>query len=209
MKIISENNNKKSLNNVNIGKEDKIYEFVNILSNSISKNKMSDESFKWSLGKLSIILQPFIPHISEEIWSNIDNSTLCINQSWPVEEVKKKTNLSAPHTVHCMGKDIIVSMLGDADGGSPGGYLHLDQNFEIVNVQPSSIELVSADGNINKNISYLVYCNYEFKIKTIKIFIHGFLHLLGHDHQKSKEYKQMLNEEKKIFKSIEKTSILN
>ena len=46
--------------------------------------------------------------------------------------------------------------------------------------------------------------NYEFKIKTIKIFIHGFLHLLGHDHQKSKEYKQMLNEEKKIFKSIKK-----
>ena len=51
--------------------------------------------------------------------------------------------------------------------------------------------------------------NYDFKIKTVKIFIHGFLHLLGHDHQKNKEYKQMLNEEKKIFKSIEKTSILN
>ena len=43
----------------------------------------------------------------------------------------------------------------------------------------------------------------------MKIFIHGFLHLFGHDHQKSKEYKQMLNEEKKIFRSIEKTSILN
>ena len=51
--------------------------------------------------------------------------------------------------------------------------------------------------------------NYDFKKKTIKIFIHGFLHLLGHDHQKNKEYKQMLNVEKKIFKSIEKTSILN
>ena len=51
--------------------------------------------------------------------------------------------------------------------------------------------------------------NYEFKIKTTKIFIHGFLHLLGHDHQKNKEYKKMLNEEKEIFKSIEKTSILN
>ena len=48
------------------------------------------------------------------------------------EEVKKKTNLSAPHTVHCMGKDIIVSMLGDAEGGSPGGYLHLNQDFEII-----------------------------------------------------------------------------
>ena len=51
--------------------------------------------------------------------------------------------------------------------------------------------------------------NIEFKIKTIKIFIHGFLHLLGHDHKKNKEYKKMLNEEKEIFKSIEKTSILN
>ena len=51
--------------------------------------------------------------------------------------------------------------------------------------------------------------NYEFKIKTIKIFIHGFLHLLGHDHQKNKEYKKMLKEEKEIFESIEKTSILN
>ena len=49
----------------------------------------------------------------------------------------------------------------------------------------------------------------NFKKKTIKIFIHGFLHLLGHDHQKNKDYKQMLNEEKKIFKSIEKTIILN
>jgi len=58
--------------------------------------------------------------------------------------------------------------------------------------------------NTPKNLN-----NYEFKIKTIKIFIHGFLHLLGHDHQKSKEYKLMLSEEKKIFKSIEKTSILN
>ena len=51
--------------------------------------------------------------------------------------------------------------------------------------------------------------NIEFKIKTIKIFIHGFLHLLGHDHKKNKEYKKMLNEEKEIFKYIDKTSILN
>ena len=46
--------------------------------------------------------------------------------------------------------------------------------------------------------------NIEFKIKTIKIFIHGFLHLLGHDHKKNKEYKKMINEEKEIFKSIKK-----
>jgi len=48
------------------------------------------------------------------------------------EEVKAKTNLSAPHTVHCLGSDIIISMLGDAKGEAPGGFLHLNGDFEIV-----------------------------------------------------------------------------
>tara|TARA_B100000035_G_scaffold246531_1_gene215215 strand:- start:365 stop:826 length:462 start_codon:yes stop_codon:yes gene_type:complete len=47
----------------------------------------------------------------------------------------------------------------------------------------------------------------EFKKKTIKIFIHGFLHLIGYDHIKEKDYKKMFNMEKKIFKSIEKLLI--
>ena len=47
-------------------------------------------------------------------------------------EIKKKTNLSAPHTVHCLGSDIIISMLGDAKGNAPGGFLHLNEDFEIV-----------------------------------------------------------------------------
>ena len=34
-----------------------------------------------------------------------------------------------------------------------------------------------------------------FKEKLIKIFIHGFLHLLGFDHKKIYEYKMMLKEE--------------
>ena len=48
------------------------------------------------------------------------------------KEIKEKTNLSAPHTVHCLGSDIIISMLGDADGEGPGGFLQLNQNFDIV-----------------------------------------------------------------------------
>ena len=43
-----------------------------------------------------------------------------------------------------------------------------------------------------------------FKKKTIKIFIHGFLHLLGYDHIKNFDFKKMINEETKLFKSIEK-----
>ena len=44
----------------------------------------------------------------------------------------------------------------------------------------------------------------NFKKKTIKIFIHGFLHLLGYDHHKNEDFENMLKEEKKIFKSVEK-----
>ena len=43
----------------------------------------------------------------------------------------------------------------------------------------------------------------EFKSKTAKIFIHGFLHLLGYDHIKSKDFKEMLIEEEKNYITIE------
>ena len=41
-----------------------------------------------------------------------------------------------------------------------------------------------------------------FKIKLIKIFIHGFLHLLGFNHLKNKDYVKMLKEENLIYKSV-------
>ncbi len=53
--------------------------------------------------------------------------------------------------------------------------------------------------NKPKNLS-----NFDFKKKVTKIFIHGFLHLLGFDHYKDKNFKKMFNEEKKIFKSVQK-----
>ena len=42
----------------------------------------------------------------------------------------------------------------------------------------------------------------NFKEKIIKTFIHGFLHLLGFDHIRNKDYKKMLREEDKIYKSV-------
>ncbi|OAQ52935.1 selenium-binding protein [Natrinema mahii] len=41
-------------------------------------------------------------------------------------------DLSAPHTVHCIPDgQILISMLGDADGELPGGFLELNEDFEI------------------------------------------------------------------------------
>ena len=44
----------------------------------------------------------------------------------------------------------------------------------------------------------------EFKNKVSKIFIHGFLHLLGYDHIKLRDFKVMLIEEEKIYQAIKK-----
>ena len=43
----------------------------------------------------------------------------------------------------------------------------------------------------------------SFKKKVTKILIHGFLHLLGFDHKKNKDYSKMLKEENILFKSVQ------
>ncbi|ACZ42219.1 selenium-binding protein [Thermobaculum terrenum ATCC BAA-798] len=52
----------------------------------------------------------------------------------PGEEIKRKTGLSAPHTVHCMpGEVVVISMLGDENGDTPGGFAVLDaKNFDVL-----------------------------------------------------------------------------
>ena len=41
-------------------------------------------------------------------------------------------DLSAPHTVHCIPDgEILISMLGDQDGDLPGGFLTLNEDFEV------------------------------------------------------------------------------
>ena len=48
-------------------------------------------------------------------------------------ELVAKTGLTRPHTVHCMpGENIVISMLGDADGNGACGFAVLDaQTFEV------------------------------------------------------------------------------
>jgi selenium-binding protein 1 len=49
------------------------------------------------------------------------------------DEVVRETGYTRPHTVHCMpGDNIVISMLGDADGNGAGGFAVLDaQTFEV------------------------------------------------------------------------------
>ena len=41
-----------------------------------------------------------------------------------------------------------------------------------------------------------------FREKLIKTFVHGFLHLLGFDHVKNKDYLKMLREEERLYQSV-------
>jgi selenium-binding protein 1 len=49
------------------------------------------------------------------------------------EEIVAQTGYSRPHTVHCMpGGNVVISMLGDGDGGGAGGFIVLDAStFEL------------------------------------------------------------------------------
>jgi len=56
-----------------------------------------------------------------------------------------------------------------------------------------SYNFIDKPKSLNKNL---------FRDKVTKIFIHGFLHLLGFDHKKNKDYIKMLKEEGRIYRSV-------
>ena len=62
-------------------------------------------------------------------------------------------------------------------------------------------DIVISYQSINKPKSL---SNLDFKKKTAKIFIHGFLHLLGYDHVKLKNFNKMVKVEEKIYGIIDK-----
>src|SRR5262245_54607109 len=48
------------------------------------------------------------------------------------DEVLRKTKLTAPHTVHCLSDGrVVISMLGDEKLNGPGGFLLLDDKFDV------------------------------------------------------------------------------
>lgn len=78
------------------------------------------------------IILPGVRTSNLNVYDTSDPKAPTLHKVVSGDDIKAKTNLSAPHTVHCLGADIIISMLGDADGNGPGGFLHLNEEFEIV-----------------------------------------------------------------------------
>ena len=92
----------------------------------------------------------------------------------------------------------------------------LNKNFRNKN---KSTDILSFPFDINLKTSKKIYLgdiiisydfinkpklqnNKLFREKLIRTFIHGFLHLLGFNHIKNKDYIKMLKEEEHIYKSV-------
>jgi len=60
-----------------------IYELANYLQKEKTIKNSNKKILLEAVGDLALILQPFVPHLSEEIWKLLGNQELAINQSWP------------------------------------------------------------------------------------------------------------------------------
>ena len=70
----------------------KIYEYVNLLSSLMSEKKLNKTELQKIIKNLTIVIHPFIPHISEEIWEKNKNKGLCATADWPKTKIIVESN---------------------------------------------------------------------------------------------------------------------
>ena len=70
-----------------------IYEFVNSIQKNIVSKSVSYLALETSFKNLTLLLQPFTPHLSEEMWLSLGFKDLVIKQQWPKPSkiLRKKT----------------------------------------------------------------------------------------------------------------------
>jgi len=86
----------------------KIYEYVNLLSSLVSKKSIVKEDLSEIIEKLTIIIHPFIPHISEEIWQEMGKKGLCISAKWPkTQGIYKEDIIKMPIQVNGKTRSLI------------------------------------------------------------------------------------------------------
>jgi len=75
----------------------KMMEFINFLNKEVAEKKVSKIVLLNSWKKFIKLLYPFVPHICEEIWEDLDEKNFLFNEKWPswetIEEIKEKINI--------------------------------------------------------------------------------------------------------------------
>ena len=71
-----------------------MYELINVVQKIIDKRSASKKSLLVFFKTTTLLLHPFAPHISEEIWKKLKCSDFAINQKWPKPNATIKVNKS-------------------------------------------------------------------------------------------------------------------
>ena len=81
---------------------------MNLLTFLISKKSIVKKDLSKAIEKLTIIIHPFIPHISEEIWQKMEGKELCISTKWPeTKDVYENDVIKMPIQVNGKTRSLI------------------------------------------------------------------------------------------------------
>jgi leucyl-tRNA synthetase len=93
-----------------------IYEYVNELIKSIGKKTISSNNLKGIIKDLCIIIHPFTPHLSEEIWELEGHPDFCANAKWPkITKIDVISAVKLPVQINGKLKGLISSKKDDKE----------------------------------------------------------------------------------------------
>ncbi len=93
-----------------------IYEYVNDVNKSIDKKIISSDCLKNVIKNLCIVIHPFTPHLSEELWEMLGYKGFCANAKWPeVEQNNIVDKIDLPVQVNGKLKGLISSKNNDKE----------------------------------------------------------------------------------------------
>jgi len=130
-----------------------IYELLNSIQKHTANNSASKEDLEEGLSKLALVLQPFVPHISEEIWSYIGGSGLAINQKWPKSrKIPEKTSNKIVIQINGKIKDLLL-----VDGEkTQEDIVKIAKNTEKISKNLNKKEIIKVIYIANKVLNFVI-----------------------------------------------------
>ena len=93
-----------------------IHQYVNELNNHIDKKTISNQNLQIAIADLCKIIQPFTPHLSEEIWELIGGEGFCANAQWPqLIQSDDKNGVKLPVQINGKLRGLIYSKKGEKE----------------------------------------------------------------------------------------------
>ena len=86
-----------------------IYKLQNSIQKYTTKKSVSKKILMSAVSSLSLLIQPFTPHLSEELWGALGGNGLAIKQTWPKTlQIKQKKSYSVPVQINGKLKDLVT-----------------------------------------------------------------------------------------------------